>query len=44
MITPSAPSTLRVVPAEHRERLMRVAREVSFPQGTRLFEEGSRAD
>lgn len=30
--------------AEHRERLMRVAREVSLPQGTRLSEEGGRAD
>jgi CRP-like cAMP-binding protein len=35
---------LRALPAEHQERLMRVAREVSFPQGTRLFEEGARAD
>ncbi|EFL35763.1 regulator protein [Streptomyces viridochromogenes DSM 40736] len=30
--------------AEHREQLMRVAREVSFDAGTRLFEEGRRAD
>ncbi|GGN48661.1 hypothetical protein GCM10011579_001540 [Streptomyces albiflavescens] len=30
--------------AEHRERLMRIAREVSFGAGTRLFEEGRRAD
>ncbi|MGX1910105.1 Crp/Fnr family transcriptional regulator [Streptomyces phaeochromogenes] len=35
---------LRALPAEHRERLMRGAREVSFPQGARLFEEGARAD
>ncbi|WP_320784600.1 cyclic nucleotide-binding domain-containing protein [Streptomyces sp. CRN 30] len=28
----------------HRERLMRLAREVSFEAGTRLFEEGRRAD
>ncbi|WEO92815.1 cyclic nucleotide-binding domain-containing protein [Streptomyces sp. FXJ1.172] len=28
----------------HRERLMGLAREVSFPAGTRLFEEGHRAD
>ncbi|MGV4981060.1 Crp/Fnr family transcriptional regulator [Streptomyces sp. NPDC001709] len=27
----------------HRERLMRLAREVSFEPGTRLFEEGRRA-
>ncbi|MDT0386639.1 cyclic nucleotide-binding domain-containing protein [Streptomyces sp. DSM 41921] len=30
--------------AGHRERLMRLAREVSFDVGTRLFEEGRRAD
>ncbi|WP_369214897.1 Crp/Fnr family transcriptional regulator [Streptomyces flavofungini] len=35
---------LRALPVEHRQRLMRVAREVSIAQGTRLFEEGSRAD
>jgi CRP-like cAMP-binding protein len=35
---------LRALPAEHRQRLLRTAREVSFPQGTRLFEEGGRAD
>jgi CRP-like cAMP-binding protein len=35
---------LRALPAEHRQRLMRLAREVSFPQGTRLFNEGVRAD
>ncbi|MEU2336997.1 cyclic nucleotide-binding domain-containing protein [Streptomyces sp. NPDC013172] len=28
----------------HRERLMRLAREVSFAAGTRLFEEGRHAD
>ena len=44
MITTPTPSMLRALPAEHRERLMRVAREVSFPQGARLFEEGGRAD
>ncbi|WP_320775922.1 cyclic nucleotide-binding domain-containing protein [Streptomyces sp. CRN 30] len=32
------------LPAEHRERLMRLAREVSFAAGVRLFEEGRRAD
>ncbi|RVU14418.1 cyclic nucleotide-binding domain-containing protein [Streptomyces antnestii] len=36
--------TVRALPAEHLERLMSVAREVSFPQGTRLFKEGGRAD
>jgi CRP-like cAMP-binding protein len=35
---------LRALPAGHRERLLRVAREVSFPAGTRLFEEGGHAD
>ncbi|MGW7267019.1 cyclic nucleotide-binding domain-containing protein [Streptomyces sp. NPDC054842] len=44
MNTCPTPSMLRALPAPHRERLMRVAREVSFPQGTRLFEEGGRAD
>ncbi|MEU6379795.1 Crp/Fnr family transcriptional regulator [Streptomyces sp. NPDC046909] len=33
-----------ILPAEHRERLMGLAREVSFDVGTRLFEEGTRAD
>ncbi|MFF4572454.1 cyclic nucleotide-binding domain-containing protein [Streptomyces sp. NPDC001410] len=41
----SATTTMNAaLPAEHRERLMRVAREVSFAAGTRLFEEGRRAD
>jgi len=44
MITVPTPSMLRGLPAEHRQRLMRIAREVSFPQGFRLFEEGGRAD
>ncbi|MFD9635080.1 Crp/Fnr family transcriptional regulator [Streptomyces violascens] len=35
---------LVALPAEHRERLMRIAREVAFPAGTRLFEEGGHAD
>ncbi|QIY75726.1 Crp/Fnr family transcriptional regulator [Streptomyces sp. RLB1-33] len=37
-------SMLRALPAGHGERLMHIAREVSFPLGTRLFEEGRRAD
>lgn len=37
-------SLLRALPADHSERLMDIAREVSFPEGTRLFEEGRRAD
>lgn len=32
------------LPAEHRERLMQYAREVSFDVGSRLFEEGRSAD
>ncbi|MCX4404520.1 cyclic nucleotide-binding domain-containing protein [Streptomyces sp. NPDC059837] len=44
MSTTPTPTMLRALPREHRERLMRLAREVSFPQGTRLFEEGARAD
>jgi CRP-like cAMP-binding protein len=39
-----APSLPRALPTEHRNRLMRLAHDVSFPQGTRLFEEGGRAD
>lgn len=39
-----APSLLRALPAQHRVRLMRLAHEVGIPQGTRLFEEGARAD
>ncbi|WP_435282953.1 cyclic nucleotide-binding domain-containing protein [Streptomyces koelreuteriae] len=38
-------TTLSVaLPAAQRERLMRLAREVSFDAGARLFEEGRRAD
>ena len=44
MIPTSTPSMLRALPPEHQERLMRYAREVSFPEGARLFEEGGRAD
>ncbi|MCZ4604212.1 cyclic nucleotide-binding domain-containing protein [Streptomyces sp. Lzd4kr] len=44
MITTPTPSMPRALPAEHRQRLMHMAREVSFPEGTRLFEEGDRAD
>ncbi|MFI6494424.1 Crp/Fnr family transcriptional regulator [Streptomyces sp. NPDC050564] len=40
----SATILAAALPAEHRERLMRIAREVSFEAGTRLFEEGRRAD
>ncbi|NJP52189.1 cyclic nucleotide-binding domain-containing protein [Streptomyces sp. SBST2-5] len=44
MFAPPSPSAIRALPAEHRARLMELAREVSFPQGARLFEEGGRAD
>jgi CRP-like cAMP-binding protein len=44
MNAPATTSLLRALPAEHRQRLMGVAREVAFPQGARLFEEGGRAD
>jgi CRP-like cAMP-binding protein len=40
----SATTMAAALPAEHRERLMRIAREVSFEAGTRLFEEGRHAD
>ena len=39
-----ASSKPQVLPADVRQRLMAIASEVSFPQGTRLFEEGGRAD
>ncbi|MFG2415417.1 Crp/Fnr family transcriptional regulator [Streptomyces goshikiensis] len=32
------------LPAEHRSRLMDIAREVNFPESARLFSEGGRAD
>ncbi len=44
MNAPPTTGMLRALPAEYRLRLMRLAQEVSFPQGARLFEEGGRAD
>ncbi|MCX5062759.1 cyclic nucleotide-binding domain-containing protein [Streptomyces sp. NBC_00201] len=44
MNAPATTSMPRALPAEHRQQLMRIAREVSFPQSTRLFEEGGRAE
>ncbi|MES5824818.1 cyclic nucleotide-binding domain-containing protein [Streptomyces sp. RG80] len=44
MNAPAKTSMPRALPAEHRDRLMGIAREVSFPEGVRLFEEGARAD
>ncbi|RXS87171.1 cyclic nucleotide-binding domain-containing protein [Streptomyces sp. TM32] len=35
---------LHVLPPEGRTRLMQFAREVTFPAGTRIFEEGKPAD
>jgi CRP-like cAMP-binding protein len=43
-MTTTAPRMSQTLPEEHRGRLMRIAREVAFPQHCRLFEEGSRAD
>ncbi|MEU8794318.1 cyclic nucleotide-binding domain-containing protein [Streptomyces sp. NPDC048643] len=41
----ASPTTmLRALPVDDREQLMRLAREMSFPEGARLFEEGRRAD
>ncbi|MEI5525583.1 cyclic nucleotide-binding domain-containing protein [Streptomyces brasiliscabiei] len=43
----SVSPTLRLahaLPTGHRDRLLRVAHEVDLPPGTRLFEEGGRAD
>ncbi|UFR01169.1 cyclic nucleotide-binding domain-containing protein [Streptomyces sp. Go40/10] len=40
----SATTMTRALPAGRREPLMCLAREVSFEAGTRLFEEGRRAD
>ncbi|WP_343244808.1 cyclic nucleotide-binding domain-containing protein [Streptomyces sp. SID14478] len=44
MSTASTLSTLRTLPAEHREKILELAREVTVAQGTRLFNEGGRAD
>ncbi|MFJ1530951.1 cyclic nucleotide-binding domain-containing protein [Streptomyces mirabilis] len=40
----SATTMTTALRTEHRDRLMRLAREVSFDAGSRLFEEGRRAD
>ncbi|MFI9342086.1 Crp/Fnr family transcriptional regulator [Streptomyces sp. NPDC052773] len=44
MTTTTTPRLTRSLPAEHRGTLMALAREVSIPQGSRLFDEGGRAD
>ncbi|MGW0414326.1 Crp/Fnr family transcriptional regulator [Streptomyces collinus] len=40
----SATTVTTALEPVHRERLMRLAREISFDAGARLFEEGHRAD
>ncbi|MFF9279167.1 cyclic nucleotide-binding domain-containing protein [Streptomyces griseosporeus] len=44
MNAPASTSMLRALAPEHRTMLLGTAREVSFAQGSRLFEEGGRAD
>ncbi|MET7982619.1 MULTISPECIES: cyclic nucleotide-binding domain-containing protein [unclassified Streptomyces] len=44
MSTSTTSTMLRALPADQREQLLRLAREVSFPEGSRLFEEGGHAD
>ncbi|MFF8268471.1 Crp/Fnr family transcriptional regulator [Streptomyces sp. NPDC016562] len=44
MTTPSPTRIAAALPAAHRERLMSTAREVDFPDGARLFNEGGHAD
>jgi CRP-like cAMP-binding protein len=41
---PTAPRLLHALSADHRERLMNVAREVSFPADGMIFEAGGTAD
>ncbi|MFJ7157817.1 Crp/Fnr family transcriptional regulator [Streptomyces sp. NPDC101118] len=44
MSTPSPFRIAAVLSPEHRERLMALAREVNFPAGARIFDEGTPAD
>ncbi|MFJ5775266.1 cyclic nucleotide-binding domain-containing protein [Streptomyces sp. NPDC093094] len=44
MNAPVMTSMPRALPAGHRQRLLSTAREVAFPAGARLFEEGDLAD
>ncbi|EDX25800.1 MULTISPECIES: Crp/Fnr family transcriptional regulator [Streptomyces] len=44
MSTPSPVRIAAVLSAEHRARLMSHAREVNFPEGARIFDEGARAE
>lgn len=38
------PSPLSFLPTAHRKRLLAIGQDVSFPAGTRLFDEGGKAD
>ena len=44
MSTPAPTRIAAALPAAHRSRLMELAREVAFAEGTRLFREGGHAD
>ncbi|OIJ68681.1 cyclic nucleotide-binding domain-containing protein [Streptomyces mangrovisoli] len=44
MNAPTTTTRAQALPAGQLRRLMALAREVSFPAGTRLFEEGGHAD
>lgn len=44
MTTATTPRMAATLPAEHRGRLMSIAREAVVPQGLRLFDGGGRAD
>ncbi|MCX4585723.1 cyclic nucleotide-binding domain-containing protein [Streptomyces sp. NBC_01481] len=44
MSTPSPIRMTAVLSPEHRARLLGITRDVRFPEGTRIFEEGRRAD
>ncbi|AWI27455.1 MULTISPECIES: cyclic nucleotide-binding domain-containing protein [Streptomyces] len=41
---PAGEGVLAALPAEHRGRLMALARDTAFPGATRIFEEGEEAD
>ncbi|MGH3309993.1 MAG: cyclic nucleotide-binding domain-containing protein [Streptomyces sp.] len=44
MTTTASPRLIAALPAAGRDRMMRLSQERSFPRGTRIFEEGDRAD
>jgi CRP-like cAMP-binding protein len=44
MRTPSPTRMTAVLSPEHRARLLGITRDVKFPEGTRIFEEGRPAD